>query len=164
MRAYINRACIWLDSLSTIMMSTDNHNSSPLFTYDTCRHFDEAMEDIENSRDATSSYTGIYLEDPTSGWFSAISLISLRNNPPCDVPVPMDTSDMTLLLDLNNIELLDADDQRVHSLPLPPPSIGHPFPMIVVDDASDPDLSMQLDHLQAPICREKASPRVREWY
>ena len=127
------------------MMSADNHNSSPLFTYDTCRHFDEAMEDIENSRDA-------------------ISLISLRNNPPCDVPVPMDTSDMTLFLDLNNIELLDADDQHVHSLPLPPPSIGHPFPMIVVDDASDPDLSMQLDHLQAPICREKASPRVREWY
>lgn len=66
-------------------------------------------------------------------------------------------------LEFNDVVLLDAGDQPAHSsgLPPPPPTPSHPFPVIVIDGASDPDLSIQLDHLQAPVlnhfCKDLAT-------
>jgi len=63
---------------------------------------------------------------------------------------------MTLFPEFNDAVqvVLDAEDQDAHPLPPPLPSIvGHSFPVIVVDGASDPLLIMELNHLQAPILR-----------
>jgi len=137
------------------MMSAGNRDSSPFFTFQgPSTFFEDAMEEIEYSRAATSSC------DRSDSIGPSLWLDAMMHGDPLEVSchdaaAPTDESDMSLFPDFNDVvPVLDAEDQDTHPLPPPPPSIvGHSFPIIVVDVASDPLLITELDHLQAPILR-----------